>query len=277
MADAAQRNSEQKEQYTHGQSKLMTRALGQRTVTSHAAFFIPYLHSGMSLLDCGCGPGSITLGFAKLVTPGEVVGVDMAENQLEQARANAQEQGVANLRFEMANVYDLPFPDHSFDAVFSHAVVEHLGDPLQALKEMRRVLKPGGMLGIRDADRAGEIFWPLDPVLVNVLEMWNRLLKHNGADPFIGRRLRSLLNELGLRRVEASASYECHGTTESVQFTAEISSGYFSGSFKDQVIELGWLDRSEVDRVNAAWKAWGENPDAFWARSWCEAVGWREL
>ena len=104
MAGTSQANFEHKEQYTHGQSKVMTRALGQRTVTSHAAFFIPYLRPGMSPLDCGCGPGSITIGFAEIVAPGEVVGVDLAENQLEQARVNAKELGVSNLRFEMANV-----------------------------------------------------------------------------------------------------------------------------------------------------------------------------
>ena len=276
MTAATPPNSKQTEQYTHGQGRVMTQALGQRTVASHAAFFTPHLTSGMRLLDCGCGPGSITIGFAKLLAPGEVVGVDMAENQLEQARLSAQQQGASNLRFDKANVYDLPFPDNSFDAVFSHAVVEHLAEPLKALTEMRRVLKAGGVLGLRDADRAGELFWPPDPALVDLLDLWNRLLKHNGADPFIGRRLRSLLNGLGLARVEASASYECHGTAESVQLTAEISASYFSESFADQVIKLGWMDRPAIDQVKAAWQAWGESPQAFWARSWCEAVGWKE-
>ena len=276
MADTTPSSSQPKEHYTHGHSKLATRVLGQRTVTSHAAFFTPYLKSGMSLLDCGCGPGSITLGFVQLVAPGEVVGVDLAENQLAQARVSAQAQGVSNVRFETANVYELPFPHNTFDAVFSHAVVEHLSDPMKALKEMRRVLKVGGVLGLRDADRAGELFWPHDPVLANVLELWNRLMQHNGADPFIGRRLRSLLHELGLRRVEAGASYECHGTSESVQMIAETALSYFSGPFTEQVVALGWMGQLEVEQINAAWRVWGENPNAFWARSWCEAVGWKE-
>jgi len=230
----------------------------------------------MRLLDCGCGPGSITFGLAQLVAPGEVVGVDMAEAQLEQARATVTEQRALNVRFERANVYALPFPDDAFDAVFSHAVVEHLREPIAALKEMRRVLKPGGVLGIRDADRAGELLWPPNPSLLNFHEMWNRLLQHNGADPFIGRRLRSLLNEIGLVQVEASAAYECHGTTESVQHVAGTAESYVAGIFGDQVTALGWLDRLEIDRIRAAWQAWGEDPNAFWARSWCEAVGWKE-
>jgi ubiquinone/menaquinone biosynthesis C-methylase UbiE len=276
MPDITSSSSQPKERYTHGQGRLMTRVLGRRTVSSHAAFFTPYLKPGMSLLDCGCGPGSITLGFAQLVAPGEVVGVDLAENQLEYARVSAAEQGLANVRFEPANVYELPFPDNTFDVVFSHAVVEHLGDPMKALKEMRRVLKPGGLLGVRDADRAGELFWPPQSTLVNALELWSRLLQRNGADPFIGRRLRSLLDELGMRRVEAGASYECHGNSESVHRAAETAGSYFSGQFAEQVVALGWIEQSEVEQIRATWRTWSENPHAFWARSWCEVVGWKE-
>ena len=275
MSSAAQPTSDRKEQYTHGHDQIVTRVMGQRTAATHAAFFTPYLRSGMRLLDCGCGPGSITLGLAEIVAPGEAVGVDMAENQLEQARAAASAQGVSNTRFEPANVYALPFPDESFDAVFSHAVVEHLREPLAALREMRRVLKPGGVLGLRNADRAGELFWPPDPTLLKFHDVWSRLGQHNGGDPFIGRRLRALLNATGLARVEASAAYETHGTAESVRHIVGNGDSYIAGPFADQVIALGWLDRAEVDRIREAWKAWGENPDAFWARTWCEAVGWK--
>src|SRR3712207_2477179 len=87
-----------------------------RTAEREGAFFLPYLRPGMRVLDVGCGPGTITVGLAAAVAPGEVVGVDRASRALEQARALAAERGVANVRFETADLHALPFPDAAFDA-----------------------------------------------------------------------------------------------------------------------------------------------------------------
>ena len=115
---------------------------------------MPYLKPGMSLLDCGCGPGTITLGFAEVVSPGRVIGMDVEESQVEIARSNAETVGLSNATFETANIYELPFDDNSFDAAFCHGVLDHLTDPLKALLEMRRVLKPGGVIGVRSGNWA---------------------------------------------------------------------------------------------------------------------------
>jgi ubiquinone/menaquinone biosynthesis C-methylase UbiE len=88
----------------------------------------------MRLLDCGCGIGAITVDLAQQLAPGEVVGIDIAPVQVERSRALAREKGVANARFEVGNVYELSFPDAAFDAAFAHRVLEHLSDPLRALR-----------------------------------------------------------------------------------------------------------------------------------------------
>lgn len=275
MTDSTPGNPDGGERYLPGYGQSTTRVMASRSAASHAAFFTPHLRSGMRLLDCGCGPGSITIDLARLVAPGETVGIDLADNQLELARNDAQRQRVPSARFESASIYALPFPDASFDAVFSHAAVEHLANPQAALREMCRVLKNGGIFGIRDSDRGGELFWPQDELLTRFHDLWSRLYQHNGSDPYFGRKLRALLNEVGLKHIEASASYECHGTPETVQFAADAIGDFLGKTFVEQITELGWMDRSEVEAMAAKYRAWGESPDAYWVRSWCEAVGWK--
>ena len=97
----------QSEKYTWGHGKAMTSRMFQRTVEIQAPFFLPYLKSGMKVLDCGCGPGTITIGIARAVSPGETVGVDVGENQIEIARSEATKRQINNLCFEVGSVYEL--------------------------------------------------------------------------------------------------------------------------------------------------------------------------
>jgi len=96
----AQESSEhRRESYVHGYSASEQQRLATRTATGAAGFFIPHLHGGMSLLDCGCGPGSITLGLAEVVAPGLVVGVDVEPRKVEAARTLAADRRLANVSF----------------------------------------------------------------------------------------------------------------------------------------------------------------------------------
>src|SRR3712207_1758805 len=110
-----------------------------------------HLPPGGRLLDVGFGIGTITVGFADLVATGEVIGIDVEPTQLERAQALAIERRVTNVRFEVADVYRLPFPDGSFDAAYANSLLQHLADPVAALREVHRVLRPGGVVGVRDA------------------------------------------------------------------------------------------------------------------------------
>ena len=271
-------SSQRRETYTLGyDSSATTSYHSSRTVTSNAAFFLPYLKKGMTLLDCGCGPGSITIGLAEMVNPGAVVGIDIGASYIELARSDAEKQGVFNVSFKEGNLYDLPFPDNTFDAAFAHAVLNHLSEPLQALKEAYRVLKPGGVIGVRVLSPDEGIEEPDDPIIERCNDLVDRLYIHNGGDRNIGKRARGLLKEAGFARREVSASYECYGNLEATRKRAErLAGGLTQPPVSDQLIELGWSSLAELTEIAAFWRSWGENPDAFCARAWRETVGWKE-
>jgi SAM-dependent methyltransferase len=189
--------------------------MARRDASRCAAFLSPRLSPGMRLLDCGCGPGGITLGLAQIVYPGEVVGIDTNRTDIQIAKSSAIEQGIANVTFQVGNASSPDFPDGSFDAVFFHGVLCHLTDPLRALREARRVLRDGGILGAREPYARGHIRYPPDAVFDRRLELYFRLRRHNGGDPAIGERLCSLFREAGFADVSPSASYETLGTPES--------------------------------------------------------------
>lgn len=250
------------------------RRMVRRSAEKQAAFLLPHLRPGMSLLDCGCGPGSITIGLAKRLAPGSVVGVDFDPGEVERAQNLAAEQGVTNVQFKTGNVYDLPFADGTFDVCFSNALLDHLSDPIAALREMRRILKADGMLGVRTADRDGYLFTPPDPLLVKLNEQGEKRKNDQGVSVRIGKNIRGLLRQAGFVKTEASASYDCYGTAEEVRGLAESAAGLSKGQPKEQTGESAGADRAEADAVTAAWRSWGESPDAFLAMSFCEGVGW---
>jgi len=158
------------ELYTQHGCATWEAELAMRTASQAAAFLLPHLRAGMHVLDAGCGPGSISLGLAAAVAPGEVVGIDIQPSQVEQARALAAQRGVTNVRFEASNVYELPFPDGFFDAAFANSVLQHLREPVRTLAELRRVLRPGGIAGVCDRDIWGAPHRPGDAAAAAVVK-----------------------------------------------------------------------------------------------------------
>jgi ubiquinone/menaquinone biosynthesis C-methylase UbiE len=246
-----------------------------RSATKQAAFVLPHVRPGLTVLDCGCGPGSITVGLAEIVAPGRVTGIDTDAAQIERARAEVAARGASAIEFQTASVYALPFPEASFDVVFSHALLEHLAEPLLALKEMQRVVKPGGVIGVRTRDWEGLLLAPTNPLLQQSITLWERLSQHNGGNPRVGKHLRGLLHHAGFARAEVSASYDYHATPETTDQWSTFWSAEVRGKMGGLWVTLGWTDQAEVEAMAAAWTTWAQQPDAFLARAFCEAVAWR--
>ena len=155
--------------YTVGHKEGPLAYLRFRTAERSCAFFRHHIGSASRILDCGCGPGSITIGLAQWAPDGQTVGIDIGAEQLDGARALARDLGVKNVTFRQGDIFALPFEDDSFDVVFSQTVLYHIPDPEKALAEIKRVLRPGGLVALRDAINASIMIWPDEPL---VREHW---------------------------------------------------------------------------------------------------------
>ncbi len=268
-----------RERYSVGYDQAAADFFSRRRANTQAAFFLPHLRPGMRLLDAGCGPGTMTIDLAEIVSPGEVVGIDIEPSQIELARTTAAERGASNVRFEVSDLYSLPFPDEAFDAVFLHGVLEHLRDPVRGLREVLRVLKRGGVLGARHADFGGFLLEPAPSPLDQFVPLFERLMLHNGADPRTGRHQLRWLTVAGLTRIEMSASYDCWTSAPeqkrvSVQFLQSLVS---DSDFSRQLLAAGLADRGLLEKLRLAFAAWEKNPVSFAAEAWTEAVAWKPM
>jgi SAM-dependent methyltransferase len=243
------------ESYTPGHTSNASDFMAKRSLDSHGGFFLPHLTPGVSVLDCGCGPGSITLDIARAVHPGRVAGVDFGASQIEQATARAKSEAVENLSFEVADCYVLPFENDSFDRIFSHALLEHLSDPVRALKAMYRTLKPGGVIGICSPDWGGFILSPPSLELSRAVEAYTALQSKNGGDVHVGRKLGHHLAAAGFQNVQMSARYEC----------------YPSLTFIGEYLALQ-LERQGDARSAETWRNWSTKEGGMFAQAWVSAL-----
>lgn len=233
-----------------------TDALARRSAQRQASFLLPLLQRGTSLLDCGCGPGSITCGLARHVAPGTVVGIDASPAQVERAAAQAAEAKLDNVSFQTASVYDLPFAAGRFEAVFAHALFQHLADPNRATREMCRVLAPGGIIALRSPDWGALLVAPRTQALVAALDAFLGAYYATG-DAFAGSNGPSLLRKAGCTDVTFTATLEHECPADLGTFAATKL------TLPDQASETACLH------------AWASNPDALFTQVWGETVARR--
>jgi 2-polyprenyl-3-methyl-5-hydroxy-6-metoxy-1,4-benzoquinol methylase len=249
--------------YTHGHAEPVLQSHRWRTAENSAAYLLPSLRPGLDLLDVGCGPGTITVDLAARVAPGRVVGLDLSPDPLDEARAAAERAGV-DVAFEVGDVYALEAADHSFDVVHAHQVLQHLTDPVAALREMARVCRPGGLIAVRDVDYAATTWFPADPELDAWLDLYSRVARRNGAEPDAGRRLLSWAHAAGLRDTTATASTYCFATGAEREWWGRSWAGRAtSSSFAEQAVAYGLATTAELEEIAAAWLRWAAAADGW--------------
>lgn len=243
------------EQYTLGYARSALAFVGRRRLDTHGQFFQSQLRPGQRVLDCGCGPGSMTCDIAAIVAPGAVVGIDAAPSQVALAREAAATRGLPNVHFEVGNVYELPYPDGSFDHVYSHALLEHLADPQAAMKEFLRVLKPGGSAAVCTPDWGGFMYSPDTPALRAAIEAFTGLQKSGGGDVEAGRKLRDFALNAGFAQVRCTARYEVF---EPVSIIIDL--------LADR------LDESGSAMHARALRDWAGQPGVLFAEAWVSCI-----
>ncbi|MEV4637421.1 methyltransferase domain-containing protein [Actinoplanes sp. NPDC049548] len=250
--------------YTHGHHESVLRSHRWRTAENSAAYLLPHLTSGATVLDVGCGPGTITADLATRITPGRITALEHTEAALDLARAEVARRGLTTVDFVVGDVHALDFPDGSFDVVHAHQVLQHVGDPVRALREMRRVTRPGGLVAVRDSDYAAFTWYPRLPELDEWLALYEKVARGNGGEPDAGRRLLSWAHAAGFTDVTATSSTWCFADDEDRAWWGGLwADRILKSDMSRQALESGAATQEDLERISRGWRAWAADPDGW--------------
>lgn len=260
--------------YPIGYSFSVVKQFKRRSANEKAAFLLPHLKETDRLLDCGCGPGSITLDFAALLKKGSVCGIDIEPSQVEFAKQLAAERGIKNAQFQSADLFDLPFSDHTFDVVFAHAVLWTLKNPIDALQEIKRVIRPGGLIALREPCADGIIYYPESEVFENAFRLQIRAQNDLGCDCYFGKKLGSLLLQERVQDLQLTVTSDVYSSPEKRdQVVQYFVAAWQEAPWSQHIRKMSWASEGELYSFQKELVAWSKKDGAFISANWCEALG----
>ena len=264
--------------YTMGYSEVILETQLRATAETSAAFLLPHLRSGLSLLDFGCGPGTISVGLAKAVAPGEMHGVDMEESQIETARSVAASHGQDNAVFHVGDVTDLKFEDGFFDVAHCRSVLMHVPDTAAVLSEVKRVLKPGGILACREMICESAFTHPDNGIMRRSWEMFEDLVQGDDGHPQMGKDMKRHILEAGFVDLRMSASSSVYSSPEEIASIYRlISQWLLSPEVAEAAIKYGASSESLVKDLRVAYGRWKDDPGALFSFAYGEAIAKKPL
>lgn len=250
--------------YTHGHHESVLRSHRWRTAENSAAYLLPHLDPSLTLLDVGAGPGTITADLADITA--HVTVAEVSDEVLALSREYLVSRGVRNVSFDVEDVHALSYPDATFDVVHAHQVLQHVADPVQALREMRRVTKLGGIVAARDSDYAAFTWYPASPGLDRWLELYRQVAHANGGEPDAGRRLLMWARRAGFDDVDATSSTWCYSNPEDRKWWGGLWAERITGSaIATQILQSGLATERELAEIAEAWRTWAASPDGWFS------------
>lgn len=253
--------------YSHGHHESVLRSHSWRTAQNSAAYLLKYLQPTMHILDIGCGPGTITASLARLVPLGHVTGIDYSSDVLDKARQDAAERGITNVTFTHGDICHLEgIPDETYDVVHCHQVLQHVVDPVQALREMRRVTKRGGYVAAREADAKTFAWYPETATMDAWMGVYQGVARANRTEPDAGRRLVRWALDAGFERgaVDATAGTWCYSTPEErAWFGGMWADRVVDSTFATHAVEKGIANLETLERISEHWREWATREDGW--------------
>ena len=251
--------------YTHGHHESVLRSHRWRTPENSAAYLLPLLRPTDRLLDIGAGPGTITSGLADIVQ--HVTATEIGPDELDVTRRTFAERGVEKkVDLIVADIHALPFADASFDASHAHQVLQHVADPVLALREMARVTAHDGIVAVRDSDYSAFAWWPRVPELDEWMELYQAAARANGGEPDAGRRLLSWAQQAGFDDVTPGSSTWCYATPDDRRWWGGLwADRILESTMARQVVDSGLATRADLHRIGQGWQRWAAAEDGWFS------------
>jgi SAM-dependent methyltransferase len=248
--------------YTHGHHDSVLRSHRWRTAENSAAYLLPHLQPRMRILDVGCGPGTLTCDLADRVAPGgAVLGVDLSSAVIDEARAVAGERGTAGVSFEVVDFRDPSLDGAGWDVVHAHQVLQHLSDPVGALRRMADLARPGGLVAVRDADYPAKVWHPASDAIERWLALYLAVTRRNGAEAAAGRHYPAWARAAGLTDLTYTTSTWTFTGDDAAWWADLWAERTVRSTFAEQAVAYGLASPTELEDIAAGWRAWAAQPD----------------
>jgi SAM-dependent methyltransferase len=242
----------------------------QRSVEQDAPVVAQHLQRGMHLVDLGCGAGSLTCDFARLIAPGEVLGVDASRDAIDRARALAEQSGLSNVRFEVADINELKLPSEHFDVTHFSNVLRYLREPEQVVQLAFGCLKSGGMIAACEAHHAGN--WVTGPKAESIVLITRVVQEENearGGDSLLGGRLPVIFHAAGFERVVSKPVYSA--VLSDTRAVGTLVRSGWSGHFRPMLIRHG-ITEERCHQLLEEIAMWAESEDSIAAFAECAVI-----